>query len=113
MNDFIVAPKSRIFIFDRVQTMRAGCHNSLRFYLVEYFHVCRGEAKENILASCAASGITRALLILSKYCEVDPCRVQNFCKCLGSLLGARIGCRGTANPPQNVGFGILFDGWDI
>src|SRR6266498_4943587 len=113
MDDLIISAKRRVFIFDRMQTMRACRDNSFWIHLIQDFHIRRSQSKENILASGAAGGVAGALFILSEYGKINSCRVQDFCKGLGGLLCARVSSWRAANPPQNVGFGILLNGWDV
>src|SRR5689334_22649978 len=93
--------------------MWTGCNNSFWINLIQNFHIRRSQPKENILTSGAASGVTSTLLVLSEHGKIDASRVQDLCKCLGSLLGARIGCRSAAHPPQKFRLRILLDGWDV
>src|SRR5688572_7581093 len=109
MNDRVISTERGIFIFDRMQTMWTSCDNSLRLHFIQYFNIGRGQAKEDIFPSRAASGITRALLILSEHREINFCGVQYLCKSLRDLLGAGIGRGGAPDPPKNFGLGIRFN----
>src|SRR5215216_1766601 len=113
MDDCVMATKRWIFILDRMQTMWTSCHDSLRLDFIQYLNIRRGEPKENIFASRAASGISIALFVLSEYREIHSCRIQNFCERLRGLLGAGVRRGGASDPPQNLRFRILFNCWDI
>src|SRR5688572_10907084 len=110
MNDGIVPAKSRIFILDCMQTVRTSCHNSIWLYCIQNFNICRSQTEENIFPSGAASRISVTLLVLSEDRIINPGRIQNFGKGLGGLLGTRVGGGGAPDPPQEIGFRILFDG---
>src|SRR6266540_6662439 len=111
--NLVVATERGIFILDRMQTMWAGCHNSLWFYFIQEFNICGSQPEENIFTSRAPGRITCALFVLSKNREIDACRIQYFGKGLGSLLSARICCGRTADPPQNIRLRIFLNGWDV
>ncbi len=66
MNDLIIPAKGWVFIFDGVQTMRAGCYDSLRCNFIQDFNILWCKTEENIFASSASCRITCAGFVLAK-----------------------------------------------
>src|SRR5262249_18475358 len=90
MLHFVVAAKLRIFVLERIVTMRTWCHDLLHPPAGKCFDIGACSLLEKELVTDSARGIAGASLLFTEHGEVHSCVFEQLHRRTRDLLRARI-----------------------
>ncbi len=102
-----IAAELRIFIADRMKTVRACCHYHLRFDLVQSRDILLGHLGEKVFITGAARHVTGALLLLADDGPVQACGIEYCSQTARDPLRAWIERHGATNPVEHCRIGFF------
>src|SRR6266849_3478435 len=107
---FVHSAELRVFILERVVTMRAWCHDLLRLVAGKRVDIGLRELLEKELIADSTRGIARTTFLSAEHREIYSCFLEQLHRRSRHLLRTRIERRGAADPEQIIEAGIGFDG---